>query len=145
MMSLIPMEKTSDRMLDFSIPCSVEARDEAYHEIRQFMKSMHLSDTVLTDHICLCTEELLDNIVVYSGMTERHLIDIRIVCQSETVMVMTKDDGAVFDPVSYGVEKRGLGMTLIHSLCQKYEYRYMYGQNMSFMTWSIPHTEKTDI
>lgn len=135
--SLIPNQYPFTNMLDISISCQTAARDEAFVIIRNFIMEISHASQLLKDSITICVEEMLDNIVQFSGMSASHYIDLRITCEEKKITVMTKDNGPLFDPISFDKKKHGLGMTMITSLCPQLDYKYMYGQNMSFMGWEM--------
>lgn len=141
MVSLIPNVTPCNKMLDISVPCNAQSRDAAFGEIRQFVKDLRLQSQVLTDKICVTIEETMDNIVSFSGMKPSQCFDLRITMFDDKVSVVVKDNGMAFDPLNFDREKQSIGMTLIQALCPQLEYKYMYGQNMSFMTWNTDESK----
>ena len=78
--------------------------------------------------------EILQNIVLYSGMDSSHLVDVRAYCEGDRLEFSVKDNGKAFDPTLSANQKEGLSR--VASSCSKFEYKYMYGQNMVFLTYS---------
>ena len=90
-------------------------------------------------NVRLCSEELLYNIVHYAVKRhpEHHFIDIHIRCTNTLLTLLIKDDGRPFNPIlketPTGIEH--LGLRLINSACKSLTYKYMYDQNMVYMTF----------
>lgn len=141
MVSLIPLVPPCPDMLDISVPCNIQSRDAALEEIRKFVNGLNLQSEVLASKVRIAIEETMNNIVQFSGMKPSQCFDIRITMLDNKISVMLKDNGMAFDPLNFGREKQSIGMTLIQALCPKLEYKYMYGQNMSFMTWNTDESK----
>ena len=80
---------------------------------------------------------------------ERHFIDVHIRRTEALVSVLIKDDGRPFNPIlketPSGLESldqrlvenpgENLGLRLANGSCQSMTYKYMYDQNMVYMTF----------
>ena len=123
--------------LDLSIPADADAMKDSLKGITDFLSSFDISRRLCND-VNLCVEELMLNIVQHSGVSalDRYF-DVNIRFTGNEVIASLKDDGKPFDPVKFSAEKRGMGLKILHSLCQDIEYKYMYGQNMTFLKWNI--------
>lgn len=85
-----------------------------------------------------CIEEVTLNIVEHSGKNmEHHYFDIHTNFMDGVLEVIVKDDGRAFDPVALPEEERGSGLKILHGLCSNIDYKFMYGQNLTIMSWTI--------
>ncbi len=146
--SLLPMPREDDARLDISVGCSRESVIQALGEIHAFADKQRLPSD-MAYHLDVCTEELLGNIVDHGGITSNHFIDVAINHADDETIVTVKDDGKPFNPVNYRREAQQkanggttapspeshLGIAIVSGLCQEMDYKYMYGQNMTFLTF----------
>ncbi len=134
--TLVPTE-VENHKIGLSIPADADAMKGSLKGITDFLSSFDISSK-LCNEVNLCVEELMLNIVEHSGVsTLDRYFDVNIRFTDDTVIASLKDDGKPFDPVKFSEEKRGMGLKILHSLCQDIEYKYMYGQNMTFLKWNI--------
>lgn len=84
-----------------------------------------------------CMEEILLNIIEHGSLPANHFIDTMISTGENAVTVSLKDDGRAFDPTKLGDVKPGAGLKIVLGMCNRMEYKYMYGQNMTFLTWKF--------
>jgi anti-sigma regulatory factor (Ser/Thr protein kinase) len=109
---------------------------EILPEVSSFLSSLVLDKKrILSSNLCI--EEIMLNIVDHGGkrMSE-HYFDLHICSLQGKLHISIKDDGIPFNPISTAIEQRRIGLSLIHGFCEKIEYKYMYGQNMIFLTWT---------
>lgn len=145
LMTLIP-KVSGAKSLNFSVKYNNEDVQQALETIVSFLETCEV-DSGTSFQINLCCEELMYNIVTYAVNkdAEKHMFDIHIVCHKDTVSVLLKDDGKPFNPVlntvSFNEDGNGLGLALVNSLAD-IKYRYMYNQNVVFMTFAREKTNQ---
>lgn len=138
-MTLIP--KASDaKSLNFSVRYNNEDVQQALDTIVSFLDTCEV-DSRTSFQVNLCCEELMYNIVTYAvnKNAEKHMFDIHIVCHEYIVSVLIKDDGKPFNPVlnniSINEDGDGLGLALVNTMAD-IQYKYMYNQNVVFLTFT---------
>ena len=135
--TLIP-QVAEAKALNFSIRLTEGDVVKALGQIDSFLQDCDIPKPT-TNKILLCCEELLYNIVRYAVKKhpDRHFIDIHIRKTEPMVSVLLKDDGRPFNPIlkdtPEGVEH--LGLKLVNGTTQNITYKYMYDQNMVYMTF----------
>ena len=135
--TLIPKAEDA-KSLNFSVRLTEGDVVSALGHIVSFLQECDISSQT-TYNVRLCSEELLYNIVRYAVKRhpERHFIDVHIRRTDSLVTVLIKDDGRPFNPIlketPEGIEH--LGLRLVGSVCQSITYKYMYDQNMVYMTF----------
>ena len=135
--TLIP-QVAEAKALNFSIRLTEGDVVKALGQIDSFLQDCDIPKPT-TNKILLCCEELLYNIVRYAVKKhpDRHFIDIHIRKTEPMVCVLLKDDGRPFNPIlkdtPEGVEH--LGLKLVNGTTQNITYKYMYDQNMVYMTF----------
>lgn len=135
-LTLVP-DICNRKILDFSVKADKESMTEALPEITKFLATVGI-DPVLSNDVNLCVEEVMLNIVEHSGRTgARHYFDVNISLSDDTVIASVKDDGRAFNPVKCSEAQKGNGLKILHNFCPDIEYKYMYGQNITFMKWQM--------
>ena len=138
-MTLIPKARDA-KSLNFSVKYNNEDVQQALQTIATFLEACEV-DTGTSFQINLCCEELMYNIVTYAVNkdAEKHMFDVHIVCSEDTVSILLKDDGKPFNPVlntvSFNEDGDGLGLALVNTLAD-IQYKYMYNQNVVFLTFA---------
>ena len=137
--TLIP-QTTEGKALNFSVRLSEKDVAEALERINGFLQECNIPQTTAYN-VQLCMEELLYNIAEYAvrNHPERHYTDVHIRYSEHMVTLLLKDDGRPFNPIlrqtPEGMEH--LGLRLVNGVCQSMTYKYMYDQNMVYMTFPI--------
>lgn len=120
---------------DISIKAEKDSLKNSLTELSDNLKNLGL-DHLLVFKINVCLEEIMLNIVENSGANmANHYFDIRISVLDKTVECSIKDDNKAFNPIHLPADKRGMGLQIIFGLCPNIGYKYMYGQNMSYLSW----------
>lgn len=132
--TLIPTLDSDMELLELSMPCSAEGVKAALDELKAFFTA-HPLGTEQSDECCGAVKEILDNIVVHSGLSEQCLVDVRSFYENQQLIVVIKDNGKPFDPTRPAYQKAGLSRVSAHTA--KFEYKYMFKQNMTFLTFQI--------
>ena len=142
-MTLIPQAEDG-QSLNFSVKYKNEDVQQALENISTFLESCDI-ELATSFQITLCCEELMYNIVTYAinKDADKHLFDVHIVCNKETVSVLIKDDGKPFNPilqtVSFNEDGDGLGLALVNTMAD-IKYKFMYNQNVVFLTFKREQT-----
>ena len=150
MMTLIP-QTIGGKSLNSSVRLTRKDVRSALAEIKSFLKESQVSESTVFQ-IRLCCEELLYNIVDYAveKYKEKHFADIHIHLTETQVNVLLKDDGRPFNPVFKNKELREknidtdyehLGLLLVAGESSSINYKYMYDQNMVFLTFTITNKQ----
>jgi anti-sigma regulatory factor (Ser/Thr protein kinase) len=144
MMTLIP-QTIGGKSLNFSIRLTREDVTSALDDIKTFLKDYQVAETTIF-RVRLCCEELLYNMTDYAveKYAEKHFADIHILLTDPQVSVLLKDDGRPFNPIFKNRELREknadtdyehLGLLLVTGESSSINYKYMYDQNMVFLTF----------
>ena len=121
---------------------------EALEKIKGFLTSAKL-DISDMNNIQLCCEELMYNIEEHAtDDPEKRSFDVHIYLKGDEVTVTLKDDGIPFNPIFQYVKPTKeqllkseikLGLTVVNGLCNDMNYKYMLGQNMVYLNFSLKH------
>lgn len=131
-LTLIPTLDADMDLLEISIPCSEDGVNSATDELQIYM-SAHSQYSESSATYADAVKEVLQNIVMYSGLNDKSLVDVRAYCNDQQLDIAIKDNGIPFDPTQSEKQKNGLSQVV--ALVSKFEYKYMYKQNMTFMTF----------
>lgn len=143
--TLIP-RTASSKSLNFSVRLTHEDAIHAMDDIRLFLKDSRVEESTAFN-VCLCCEELLYNIIDYAveKFPEKHYADIHLRLTDPLVSVLLKDDGRPFNPIykhkklessqGHVVDEKHLGLLLASGASSSIKYKYMYDQNMVFLTF----------
>ena len=143
--TLIP-STTECQALNISVRLTRNDLALALNDIAAFLKECEV-DHSTAYNVNLCCDELISNIVNYAveKHPEKHYVDVHIRCTGPMITVLLKDDGRPFNPMLHetpeGIEH--LGLRLVNSTNHSMTYKYMYDQNMVYM--SFPVTDKPPI
>ena len=138
LVTLIPRD-TGGKALSLSVRLTREDVAGALNEIKDFLKESQVPESTVFN-VRLCCEELLYNIIDYAveKYPEKHFADIHIRVTDPLVSVLLKDDGRPFNPVFKNTESNDfehLGLILVNGQSSSINYKYMYDQNMVFLTF----------
>lgn len=150
--TLIP-RTAGGRSLNFSVRLTYKDAIQAMDDIRTFLKDGGVEEGTAFN-VCLCCEELLYNIIDYAveKCPEKHFADVHIRQTDPMVTVLLKDDGRPFNPVykpkehespqDNAVDEEHLGLLLASGASSSIRYKYMYDQNMVFLTFQRNPTNR---
>lgn len=123
--TLLPINTSGKERIDISLSACPTELEQAIKEIHIFLVQAQVPENIASS-IESCAEEILRKM-------DPHYIDISLVLSDQQVLLTIKDDGKPFNPS-------------VHSeLCTKADYTYMYGQNMSFLTFNMDNPKKTQL
>ena len=138
--SLVPillLQKDNGNLLyEVSLKNDIQSFHEALSSIHDFIKPIELAPK-LRYHIEACTEELLLNTIQHSGIAGNgHFTDMRLIQADDKISFSLKYEGKAFNPLTLAEETKKIGMKIVTSYCYDMDYKYMYGQNMLFLSWA---------
>lgn len=98
--------------------------------------SSRISDEKILFKIRLTAEELLINIFQHSHKAgEHYFVDVILTEDSGKLSLAIKDDGKAFNPMISDAEENQYGLKIVRYACADMDYKYMFGQNMTYLTW----------
>ncbi len=134
---LLPEVEEESNVYQESVPANTVGVGKSLEGRLQFLLDQNI-DKSMVNRICLCVEELILNIAQHGGRNiSTHYLDVRITYGKDKVVVSVKDDGRPFNPTIVEEEGRQIGLRILNSFCPQLEYKYMFGQNVTYMTWKI--------
>lgn len=142
MVSLIPKTVQKREMLDISVGCNMEEKSTAIDKLIAFLRENNVSDK--KDGIVHCLDELMMNIVSFSGRGNGAYMDLTVNLLEDKITASLRSDGKPFDPRNLPEEERNSGLKIVFHYCEKMEYRYSFGQNVLLISWMLPIDENTD-
>ena len=89
--------------------------------------------------IRLCVEEMIAFVVNQEPAPPKYM-DVRISAAENHICAMIKDNCPEYNP-TVGTQN-DLNMKLVRAFCPDVEYMYSFGQNMTFLSWSINNDTK---
>lgn len=135
-LTLVPT-KDVENCYDISVEANRESMAASLENLDTYLAGLGIGSE-LQLAVRHCIEEVTLNIVEHSGKNmEHHYFDIHTNFMDGVLEVIVKDDGRAFDPVALPEEERGSGLKILHGLCSNIDYKYMYGQNLTIMSWTI--------
>ena len=135
-LTLVPT-KDVENCYDISVEANHESMAASLANLDTYLADLGIGSE-LQLAVRHCIEEVTLNIVEHSGKNmEHHYFDIHTNFMDGVLEVIVKDDGRAFDPVALPEEERGSGLKILHGLCSNIDYKFMYGQNLTIMSWTI--------
>ena len=132
---LLP-KNSSDHLYEVSLNNDLPSFFKAITATHNFIAQADLSPN-LRYHIRSCTEELLLNTIQHSGIAGNgHFTDMRLIQADGKISFSLKYEGKAFNPTTLSEESKRIGMKLVSNFCYDMDYKYMYGQNMLFLSWT---------
>jgi sigma-B regulation protein RsbU (phosphoserine phosphatase) len=139
-LSFDAMMEIEGQLLEITVPSEIEAISTIFDEFTRFAEQHSLDDTVRRAAL-LVLDEFVNNVVSYSHThTEEHEIKVVLVLSSDRLAVTIEDDGQAFNPfkrdppdLDASLDDRqigGLGIHLVKSVMDDYEYRRLGGRNV---------------
>ena len=123
--------KPSDR-LDLSAGNSLEEVSRVCKSVYAFGKE-HGIEGHLLNSLVICTEEIVSNVVRHAFVPGKaQYLDITILCRSDKLIIHTRDNGVLFDPITHlrtNQNSGHLGILLTAGLADDISYRRSVGLN----------------
>ena len=126
---LVPLSPENE-VLDVSMSANTGELGAVRNLMSDFLKCRNLRSKTVND-VVLCSEELIKNIIDH-GSANR--IDVKVVSNSNAVVLSLHDDGNAFNPVCHS-SPNGIGLTIISEICapgngNTLNYNYIFNQNI---------------
>ena len=137
---LVTLVPKNSEGLDFNVSVRMTLDDlaQVLKDIDLFLQECKVEHSTAY-HVCLCCDELISNIINFAVKKhpEKHFVDVHIRCVGSMVSVLLKDDGRPFNPIlkEQSEESEHLGLKLVRGSYSSINYKYMYDQNLVFMTF----------
>ena len=131
--SLLPKEGQETEKFDVSVRCEMADKSAAIDLLIAYLHD-HGAER-LEDSVIHCMDELMMNIVTFSGCGKDSYMDLTVSVRDQQVNASLRSCGKPFDPTQVKEEEKKLGMKIVSHYCRQMEYRYTYGQNMVFAAW----------
>ena len=139
-LTLLPL-KNYDSVYEESLRNTTQDFHEAISQLPEVVGSFGLDETT-RKQVVSSTEEMLLNAIQHSGIEGNgHFSDLRMVQTDNKFTVSLKYEGKAFNPITLSEEKRKFGLRILFGLTEDVDYKYMYGQNMMYLSWDV---EKID-
>lgn len=138
---LLPKDQTN-KVYEVSLKNDVPTFYATIKEMPQLLTSFDLTreQCQLIEN---CTEELLLNTIQHSGIADNgHYTDLRILQTDDKVTVSLKYEGKAFNPTILSEEKKQMGLKIVSGFSDEMDYKYMYGQNMLYLSWTTVKDER---
>ena len=133
---LLPKDP-KNRLYEVSLKNDVSKFHSVIEDMPQLLMPFNLTSEQ-RQHIGICTEELLLNIIQHSGIAgDGHYTDMRIIETDDKLTVSLKYEGKAFNPTLLPERERQFGLKIVTGLSDEMDYKYMYGQNMLYLSWVI--------
>lgn len=142
MVSLIPKTQSQEKILDISVKCNMEEKSSAIDTLIGFLNENGAGE--LENSIIHCLDELMMNIVSYSGCGSNAYMDLTVMIHENKVTVSLRNAGIPFDPVTYSEKERKSGLKMVFHFCTRLEYRYSFGLNMVLGSWDLNSISNTE-
>ena len=130
---LIPRTEDPLERFDLSVACTQNGFEEGMERLWAYLEQSIPKKTA--GRVGHCVEELLLNIVLYSGGDGSRYVDILILKDGDGVTALLRDNGTPFDTSSCAAGSKKNGLRMAHHFCPRIEYSYTFGQNMTLMKW----------
>lgn len=135
-LTLVPLFSDRGNRLNISIRMT---SDEIAASLDKFVDVLGkiVSDGEKVTYVRLCLEELLQNIYHHGRVSDSHFVDLFACKEKDTLTVAVKDDGRSFDPTLVKDSDMGFGLRIVKEFSDSIEYKYMFGQNMTFLKFTL--------
>ena len=122
-------------ILDISLLGKEDKGAETSKQVMDFLEE-HRMEKKLSNKIGIAIEEMVENIYRYSGEKKVH-IDLRLVADTEDVVLSFCDDGPEFDPTTYQPEEKEEfvidNIMMLKAVSKKIEYQRVIGLNKTIV------------
>lgn len=122
------------KVIDFSVENKIEKAIEASEEIYKICINNNVSSRI-ANMLALATEELCTNTAKFAYGSKSKFIDIFLKIYADEIILKVRDNGAVFNPVSY-IDNSGrevAGLKTLKSLTAEIIYNRVIGFNTTIV------------
>ena len=135
-LTLLPMENL-DQVYEVSLNNTTADFYETIGHLPEIMDSFVLDKAIKMQAVS-GTEEILLNTIQHSGIEDNgHYSDLRMVKTDKIFTVSLKYEGRPFNPLILNEDDRKIGLRILFGQIKDIDYKYMYGQNMMYLSWAI--------
>jgi len=136
LLTLIPLQN-HNQVYEVSLKNTTTDFHEAIGKLKEIVSSFKLDEDTRKQAIN-STEEMLINTIQHSGIEgNNHYSDLRMVQTDEKFTISLKYEGKPFNPLTLKEDDRHFGLKILFGLAKDVDYKYMYGQNMMYLSWAI--------
>lgn len=142
-LTLLPIVKLSGIGIGYyeSVAATKEDIGAFLHEKEEQLSMLQIGND-LKNKVLHCLEEALLNIAQHgSKRMSSHYIDVRIMSNEDKLFLSIKDDGTPFDVTQVEEQKQRSGLKILKSNCSDIEYKYIFGQNVTVLTWQTTNID----
>lgn len=138
LLTLLPLN-SSDQIHELSIPNDETHFNQTIGNLKDIISQFYMDEKRI-NQIANSVEELLLNTLQHSGIKDNgHYSDIRFIKTDDRFTVSLKYEGRTFNPLLLNADNRKLGLNIVFGLSDEVDYKYMYGQNMVYLSWNDKH------
>lgn len=135
-LTLLPMENL-DQVYEISLNNTTTEFHETIGHLPEMINAFVLDETIKTQAVS-GTEEILLNTIQHSGIEDNgHYSDLRMVKTAKVFTISLKYEGRPFNPLILNEDDRKIGLRILFGQIKDIDYKYMYGQNMMYLSWAI--------
>ena len=135
-LTLLPLS-SDDQLFETSLTNDAKTFYATIHELPAIVRAFQIEPS-LESRVVNCVEEMLLNTLNHSGIEGNgHYTDLRMVKSQDKFTVSFKYEGRPFNPVTANVDERKYGLKIMFGLSDEVDYKYMYGQNMLYLSWNL--------
>lgn len=137
-------EMPADPNVHFSVPYDVAKIEQPINDLMLFLDVCELTEETKYN-IRLCAEELFMNILDHPRTEHDASFDVHVSEKVDSIVMIVKDCGKPFDPVrtfsDFSLDNLmeedidSFRLHAINSSCSSIDYKYMYGQNTTYLKW----------
>lgn len=125
------LRRPEGRTFDASMAGDGSELQSTLDDIERFLTDAGV-ETPVVNRAELCCEEILANVVEHGVAGDRdRSVDVLVRVTDDRVLVTIRDDGAVFDPISY--DSKGMGLPIVRGQCTTLNYARSVDQNNVFI------------
>ena len=135
----------NDPNFNVSVPYDEGKLEESMDEIKSFLTVCDMNEDV-TYRILLNCEELLHNIIEHAHKAKEAFFDVHLTEKEDRILLVVKDNDKPFNPIKsfeagtdldqlIAEDESDTRLRFFNATCNQIEYKYLYGQNVEYLTW----------
>ena len=134
-LTLLPLSH-NDQIYELSIPNDETNFNQTIGNLKDIISQFNIDEKRI-NQMANSVEELLLNTLQHSGIKDNgHYSDIRFIKTDDRFTVSIKYEGRAFNPLLLSADNRKLGLSIVFGLSDEVDYKFMYGQNMVYLSWN---------
>lgn len=114
-------------------------RGSVARSVANLRQALHTADipSELGDSVLHCVEELELNVADHAGEGGAgKYFDVLVSLDDDKIHASLKDKGRPFNPALLGEEKRRVGLNILFRFSDEVDYKFMFGQNLTIVSWN---------